>query len=66
MNIASAQSHLFLDSEPTPERILEIGMGFWASKTLLSAVELGVFTALAEGPRSYRHSGFPSGTWSDS
>ena len=25
-------------------------MGFWASKTLLSAVELGVFTALAAGP----------------
>jgi hypothetical protein len=25
-------------------------MGFWASKTLLSAVELGVFTALAQAP----------------
>lgn len=34
----------------TPDHILQIGMGFWASKTLLSAVELGVFSALASGP----------------
>lgn len=34
----------------TPEKILQTGMGFWASKTLLSAVELGVFTALAAQP----------------
>jgi hypothetical protein len=37
---------------PTPERILETGLGFWASKTLLSAVELGVFTELAQRPQS--------------
>lgn len=30
------------------ERILGIGMGFWESRTLLSAVELGVFTTLGE------------------
>jgi hypothetical protein len=36
---------------PTPDRILEMGFGFWASKTLLSAVELGVFSELASaGP----------------
>ncbi len=34
----------------TPENILKLGMGFWASKTLLSAVELGVFSALAKAP----------------
>ena len=34
----------------TPEKILQLGFGFWASKTLLSAVELGVFTELAKGP----------------
>jgi hypothetical protein len=34
---------------PTPEHILQVGMGFWASKTLLSAVELGLFTLLAGG-----------------
>ena len=34
----------------TPERLLQLGLGFWDSKTLLSAVELGVFGALADGP----------------
>lgn len=34
----------------TPERILQLGLGFWGSKTLLTAVELGVFTELAKGP----------------
>jgi len=38
--------------ETTPAHILQIGMGFWASKTLLSAVELGVFTHLADGPKT--------------
>lgn len=37
---------------PAPDRILEIGMGFFASKTLLSAVELGLFTELAMGART--------------
>ena len=31
-----------------PEHILQVGMGFWASKTLLSAVELELFTQLGE------------------
>src|SRR5687768_13916875 len=34
----------------TPERIMQVGLGFWASKVLLSAVELGVFTELAKAP----------------
>ena len=34
----------------TPEPIFQLGLGFWASKTLLSAVELGVFTELGKGP----------------
>jgi phospholipid N-methyltransferase len=38
---------------PTPERIMKIGHGFWASKTLLSAVKLGVFTEIARnGPQT--------------
>lgn len=38
---------------PSPEKILQLGSAFWASKTLLSAIELGVFTRLAEqGPRT--------------
>ena len=35
-----------------PDHIMQVGMGFFASKTLLSAVGLGVFTELAEEPRS--------------
>lgn len=35
----------------TPEKILQLGMAFWGSKTLLSAVELGVFTELAKKPQ---------------
>jgi hypothetical protein len=35
---------------PSPEHIMKVGLGFWASKTLLSAVEMGVFTELARKP----------------
>jgi SAM-dependent methyltransferase len=35
----------------TPDAILQLGLGFWGSKALLSGVELGVFSELAEsGP----------------
>lgn len=34
---------------PTPDGILQLGLAFWGSKTLLSAVELGVFSELANG-----------------
>ena len=37
---------------PTPGHLLELGFGFQASKTLLTAVELGVFDALAAGPKT--------------
>ena len=37
----------------TPERILQTGLAFWPSKTLLSAVEMGLFTELARGPESF-------------
>src|SRR5438552_633188 len=36
----------------TPDRIMQIGMGFWASKALLSAVELELFTALGTGAKT--------------
>ncbi len=39
---ASAPTHL------DPGHIMQVGMGFWPSKTLLSAVELGLFTALGD------------------
>ena len=37
-------------SAATPEHIMKLGLGFWASKTLLSAVELRVFSVLADAP----------------
>ena len=37
----------------TPAKILETGLAFWASKTLLSAVEIGLFTELAGGPQGF-------------
>src|SRR5215472_5765784 len=36
--------------ELNPSHIMQVGLGFWASKTLLSAVELGLFTQLAQKP----------------
>ena len=39
-----------MNQPPTPENIMHLGMAFWGSKTLLSAVELEVFTLLAKGP----------------
>jgi precorrin-6B methylase 2 len=34
--------------QPSPENIMQIGTGFWASKILLSAVKFQLFTLLAE------------------
>lgn len=35
----------------TPDRIMQLGLAFWSSKTLFSAVEIGLFSELAKGPR---------------
>ena len=37
-------------SPVTPEKIMQLGLGFWGSKVLLSAIELQVFTELSDGP----------------
>lgn len=38
-------------SEPaSPEHIMQVGLGFWASKTLFSAIEMELFTELAKHP----------------
>jgi len=39
-----------MSTQPSPAQILQVGLGFWASKTLLSAVELELFTELAKQP----------------
>ncbi len=41
-----------MHEQPTPDAILQVGLGFWASKVLLSAVELELFTHLARGPQN--------------
>ncbi|HET8579381.1 MAG TPA: methyltransferase dimerization domain-containing protein, partial [Nitrospiraceae bacterium] len=41
------------DHQLTPDRIMQLGLGFWGSKTLLSAIELGLFTELAKGPLDF-------------
>ena len=38
----------------TPDKILQTGLAFWPSKTLLSAIELGLFTELAARPAGTR------------
>ena len=35
---------------PDPGQIMQLGLAFWGSKVLLSAIELGAFTELANGP----------------
>jgi O-methyltransferase domain/Dimerisation domain len=37
-------------NEIKPDQIMQIGMGFFGSKVLLSAVEMGLFTELADHP----------------
>ncbi|RMF55877.1 MAG: methyltransferase [Calditrichaeota bacterium] len=39
-----------MPNQINPSQIMQIGMGFWASKTLLSAVKLGLFTHLNGTP----------------
>jgi O-methyltransferase/methyltransferase family protein len=38
------------NKQPVPDAIMELGLAFWGSKALLSAVELDLFTTLARGP----------------
>src|SRR5436309_283418 len=39
-------------SQPSAEQILQVGLGFWPSKTLLSAIEMELFTELAQRSES--------------
>ncbi|HEX2736475.1 MAG TPA: methyltransferase [Polyangiaceae bacterium] len=40
------------NTHPNPSHIMQVGTGFFATKTLLSAVELGLFSRLAAGPKT--------------
>ena len=39
-----------MSADPAPDRIMQMALAFWSSKTLLSAVELGLFTEVAKAP----------------
>jgi precorrin-6B methylase 2 len=41
-------------NQVNPSKIMQVGMGFWASKTLLTATNMGLFTLLAKGSLSGR------------
>jgi len=41
-------------SEPKIDQIMQVGLGFWASKTLLSAVEMELFTELGKHPEDLK------------
>ncbi len=47
--LADADTAQASAADVSPEHILTIGMGFWASTTLLSAVALGLFSVLGAG-----------------
>jgi precorrin-6B methylase 2 len=40
------------DKKVDPSKIIQVGMGFWASKTLLTAVNMNLFTHLSKGELS--------------
>ena len=42
-----------MNEQLSPENILQTGLAFWPSKTLLSAIEIGVFTELSHGSKSF-------------
>lgn len=46
LNLITAE----MTEEVTPDKILQLGLGFWGAKTLLSAVEIGLFSELAREP----------------
>ncbi len=43
-----------MNHNQSAQRIVQIGMAFWGSKVLMTAVSLGLFAALAEGPLDTR------------
>lgn len=42
-----------MSGQLSPEKILQTGLAFWPAKTLLSAIEIGVFTELTRGPERF-------------
>src|SRR5437764_13619240 len=49
--MATSVKSVAVEAQVAPDHIMQVGMGFWASKTLLSAIEMELFTQLAEHPQ---------------
>ena len=45
--VAAQEEKVTTSQKPDPSKIMQIGMGFWASKTLLTAVKFKLFTLLS-------------------
>src|SRR5215212_808717 len=45
-----ARGSASMGDQPVPDGIIDLSLAFFGSKALLSAVELGLFTELADGP----------------
>lgn len=60
--IVATKEKLSAEKQPDPSKIMQIGMGFMASKVLLSAVKFRLFTLLSarpmSGPQIKEHYGF--------
>ncbi len=52
MNQQFQATDLKVNAPVTPDGIMQLGLAFWGSKTLLSAIELGLFTLLGDEPMS--------------
>ncbi len=46
----ATEAHAETKTAPNSEHIMKVALGFWASKTLLTAAEMGLFSELARGP----------------
>lgn len=49
--MSSAPERIPVNEHPTPDSIFQVGLAFWPSKILLSAVEMELFTDLAKAPQ---------------
>jgi predicted O-methyltransferase YrrM len=50
MTVTAGSAATDLTDPLSPDRIMQVGFGFWPSRALLTAVELRLFTVLGRGP----------------
>jgi len=42
-----------MNEQLSPDKIIQTGLAFWPAKTLMSAIEMSLFTELSHGPESF-------------